>query len=139
MKKILTIFLFISLFRLSASTVIVNSLFDKEADPLSSEMTGYVEDGLSDSLFDRGFIMFSTYNAQNCSVEGAEDASYMITIESRDSDFSVSWRLNAISTGQLIKEGKITFDSIPGSGGMDRKKVYYLIGQEVAAKVCLFF
>lgn len=139
MKKILIpIFLF-ALFNLSASTVIVNSLYDSDSDPESPVVAGYIEDGLMDLLFDRGFIMFSTCNTRGYKVEGAGDARYMITIEPHGSESYVSWKLNATVNGMLIDEGEITLDSVKDSGKLDARRVYYLIGQEVGAKVCLFF
>lgn len=138
-KKAITVIFLLVLFQLPASTIIVNSIFDAEKQPGATVAAGYVEDGLMDILFDRGFIMFSTFNAGGYQVEGAKDARYMISIEPRESEKSVIWKLNATVNGLLIDEGKIEFSSIPGSGNMGLAKLYYQIGEEVALKVSAFF
>lgn len=139
MKKLLLPLFFLAASQLFASTIIVNSIFDIDENPKASEQAGFVEDGLMNSLFDLGFIMFTTFNAREYRVDGAKDARYMISIEPHDSESSVSWKLNATVNGMLIDEGSIEFSTIEGYKGINTNKIYYLIGEEVAAKVSRFF
>lgn len=139
MKKMMTVFFLLVLFQLPASTIIINSVFNGDSDASVYESVGYIEDGLMDSLFDMGFIMFSTINAMDYRVEGAKDARYMISIEPRLEEAELSWKLNATVNGMLVDEGVVDFSAINAGGREGTQKFYYLIGEEVAAKVSRFF
>lgn len=137
MKKFFILVFLLVMFRLPASTIIVNSVYDPDRDPTASEAAGYIEDGLMDVLFDHGVILFSTFNAGSFRVEGAKDARYMISIEPRTMDESVSWSFQATVNGMIVDSGTVNFTEIEGTSGLDSRKLYYLIGEKVAQRICL--
>lgn len=138
MKRAFLVLFLIMATELSASTVIVNSVFNNDQLPGSSLAAAAVEDGLMDILFDSGFIMFSTYNSTDYNVEGAKDARYMITIEPLVDDFAVSFTLQATINGMVIEKGIVDLATIHGDSSIEDMKLYYLIGKEVAAKLLNF-
>lgn len=139
MRKILLVLLFVSAVQLTASTIIVNSIYNTDLNPDSASAAAAVEDGLMESLFDYGFIMFSTVNSPDYSVEGAKDARYMISIEPMDEEFSVSFTLQATVNGMIIDSGIVDLTNIRKDSHLDKRKLYYLIGGEVAAELEQFF
>ena len=139
MKRMLFFVFFISVMQLSASTIIVNSVYDSEENPGSFAAAAAIEDGLMNSLFDYGFIMFSAVNETGYTVEGAKDARYMIRIEFLEADFSVSYQLLATVNGTIINSGFVDIADINGNSGLEERKLYYLLGEEVAAKLKQFF
>jgi hypothetical protein len=139
MKKILLIVVLFSTIELFASTIIVNSLYDPDNNPGSLGATAAVEDGLMNSLFDFGLIMFSTVNSKSYIVEGAEDARFMLTIEIADDNLSLSYQLQATVNGLVIDSGVITIEDVQADRKLDNEKLYYLIGEEVAKRLQQFF
>lgn len=138
MKKILLIIFIISAVNLSASTIIVNSIYDSEKNPESFQITAAIEDGVMNTLFEYGFIMFSASNEPGYTVEGAKDARYMIRIRLLE-DRAVSYELLATVNGSILESGVIKADEISGASMTDNTKLYYLMGEEIAAKLKQFF
>ncbi|MBB6480607.1 hypothetical protein [Spirochaeta isovalerica] len=138
MKKVSILILLLAAAQLYASTIIVNSVFNGDTDPGASTAAGFVEDGLMDVLFDRGVILFSTFNAAGYKVEGAKDARFMITIEPLGDQELVKWKFQATVNGMILEEGAVSFSEIQNSGGLDNRQLYYLIGEEVAEKISLY-
>ena len=139
MKKLILILLFIITAELSASTIIVNSIYSNDSISGFAEAANSVEDGLMDSLFDLGFIMFSTVNAPGYSVEGAEDARYMISIEPLEDAYTVSYTLQATVNGMVILSGIVDFSHMSGKSELNDEELYFNIGEEVAEKLKEFF
>ncbi|MBN2655843.1 MAG: hypothetical protein JXR86_02180 [Spirochaetales bacterium] len=138
MKKTAILILMLAAVQLSASTIIVNSIFDGERDPGASAAAGFVEDGLMDVLFDSGVILFSTFNAADYRVEGAKDARFMVTIEPLGDQELVRWKFQATVNGMVLEEGTVLFSEIQNGSGLDRRQLYYLIGEAVAEKISLY-
>lgn len=139
MKRVFLILLLITTAEISASTIIINSIFNNEVLSGSAEAAAAVEDGLMDLFFEAGFIMFSVYNSTDYKVSGAKDARYMITIEPLAVDFSVSFKLQATVNGMEIDSGVVNLQEIktdPAAGDM---KLYFLLGKEIAGKLIQFF
>ena len=139
MKKIFTILLLLIAVKLSASTIIINSIYNTETMPESAAAAAAIEDGLMESLFDYGFIMFSTVNSSTHRVEGAKDARYMLSIEPLGENYGVSFKLQATVNGMIIDSGIVNLSNIKGNSSFDDQKLYYLIGEEVAANLEQFF
>ncbi len=138
MRKTLIILLFLSAWQLSASTVIINSIYDTEKNPESGSVIIAVENGLMDSLFDYGFIIFSTINSKSYIVDGAQDAQFMISIEMLK-DSGVSFILLSSVDGEIIDSGIINLSDIKRNSEPEREKNYYLLGMEVAEQLVQFF
>jgi len=138
MKKIFLFVFLIAVVQLSASTIIVNSVFNGETDPQAHAAAGYIEDGLMDILFERGAIIFSTFNAPDYRVEGAKDARFMVTIVPEGELRQVKWKFQATVNGMILGEGIVKFSDIQRNGHLDNRELYYLIGEEVAEKISLY-
>ena len=139
MKRVFLILFLIITAELSASTIIVNSVYDNDVLPGSSQAAAAVEDGLMDLFFDSGFIIFSTYNSADYIVDGAKDARYMVTIEPLADNYAVSFKLQATVNGMVIESGIVDITGIHGDPSVGDGKLYYLIGEEVAEKLLQFF
>jgi len=138
MKRIFLILFLILTAELSASTIIVNSIYNNDVIPGASEAAAAVEDGLMDMFFESGFIMFSTYNSTGYRVDGAKDARYMVTIEPLADNYAVSFKLQATVNGMLIDSGIVDLSIIDGDPSAEDGKIYYLIGEELAEKILQF-
>jgi len=138
MKKIMILLFLIPVLHLSASTIIINSIYNKDINPEAATAAAAVEDGLMESLFDYGFIMFSTVNSKTYQVEGAKDARYMISIEPLIEDDCVSFKIQATINGMIIDSGIIDSGNISDESGFDSGKFYYLLGEEVAEQLMKF-
>ena len=124
---------------LSASTIIINSIYNNDLHPGSSAAAAAVEDGLTDTLFDSGFIMFTTSNSPGYRVDGAKDARYMLSIEPLADEQAVSFTLQATVNGMVIDSGIISSSDVKGTSGLRESELYFLLGEKVAAELMLFF
>lgn len=125
--------------QLSASTVIINSIYDKEANPESVPAAAAVEDGLMDSLFDFGLIIFSTVNSSGLFGEGINDAGFIVTIEVINAENSVFYNLQSYDNREIIHSGIVDLSSISDNSDFEEKNFYYLLGMEVAQQLEQFF
>ncbi len=132
------ILLILSAWRLSASTVIINSIYDTDKNPESGSVIIAVENGLMDFLFDYGFIIFSTINSKSYIVDGAQDAQFMISLELLK-DSGVSFKLLSSVDGEIIDSGIINLSDIIRNSEPEKGKNYYLLGMEVAEQLVQFF
>lgn len=139
MRRVFLILFLIITAEMSASTIIVNSIFDNEVIPGSSEAVGAVEDGLMDVFFESGFIMFSIFNSTDHMVTGAKDARYMISIEPLAENYSVSFKLQATINGMEIDSGIVNLSEISPDPAAGDTALYYLLGEKVAKKLIEFF
>lgn len=139
MKRIFLFLFLIITAEISASTIIVNSVFDNQVLPGSSEAVGAVEDGLMDVFFESGFIIFSISNSIDYKVAGAKDARYMVTIEALAENYSVSYKLQATVDGMEIDSGIVDFSGINADPAAGDMALYYLLGEKVAKKLIQFF
>ncbi|MDA3812447.1 MAG: hypothetical protein PF518_19185 [Spirochaetaceae bacterium] len=139
MKKILSLLFLIIAADLSASTIIINSIYDDDVSPGSISAAASVEDGLMEALFDFGFIMFSTSNAESHSISGAKDARFMISIKPLLDRKAVEYKLQATVNGLVIDSGIVNLSTINVDSNVKESRIYYLIGEEVAAKLIQFF
>ncbi len=139
MKRVFLILFIIISAEISASTIIVNSIFDNQVLPGSSEVAAAVEDGLMDVFFESGFIMFSIFNSTDYKVAGAKDARYMVTIEPLAENYSVSFKLQATVNGMEIDSGIVDLSEINADPAAGDMALYYLLGEKVAKKLIQFF
>ncbi len=136
MKKHIIILFFLMLSQLSASTVLVNSLYNGSDN--NDENYRALEDGLMDSLFDMGLIMFSTVNAPDSTFEES-GAEFLIDIEILDENFTVSYTMISSIEGEFIQSGTADLAQIKHDPLLDEEKLYYLLGVKVARILEQFF
>ncbi len=135
MKKIIILLLILSVCRLSASSIIINSIIDRENNPESGIYVLAVEDGLMDMLFESGVIIFSTENSKSYSVEGAADAGLMISLEILEKEYCVSFKLQSSKDGNLVESGTVDLSQIPHNSLLEEKQLYSLIGEKIGERI----